>query len=148
MTEGRLRAASAILAAAGIAVSGYLLWAREAGATLVCSTGGCETVQTSAYAEVMGIPVALVGLVGYLLLLATAVVAGEASRSLNAVLAIAAAIFSTYLLYVQLELIGAVCQWCVASDVIVSGIAVLALLRLRVAQASPAGSSSSPAASA
>jgi uncharacterized membrane protein len=148
VTEGRLRAVSAVLAAAGIAVSGYLLWVREVGATLVCSTGGCETVQTSAYAEVMGIPVALVGLVGYLLLLASAAVAGEMARSLHAVLAIGAAIFSTYLLYVQLELIGAVCQWCVASDVIVSGIAVLALLRLRVAQASPAGSSSSPAASA
>jgi uncharacterized membrane protein len=148
VTERRLRVAAAVLAAAGIAVSGYLLWVREAGATLICSTGGCETVQTSPYADVLGIPVALVGLVGYLLLLATAVGAGETARSAHAVLALAAAVFSTYLLYVQLDLIGAVCDWCLVSDGIVSGIAVLALLRVKVAQESSAVSSRSPAASA
>jgi uncharacterized membrane protein len=47
-------------------------------------------------------------------------------------------VFSTYLLYVQIELIGAVCQWCLASDGIATGLAILALLRLRVAQAAPA----------
>jgi uncharacterized membrane protein len=129
-------------------ISGYLLWVREAGASLICSTGGCETVQTSPYADVLGIPVPLVGLAGYLLLLAAAVGRGETARSLHGVLAVAAVVFSSYLLYVQVELIGAVCDWCLASDAVVTGIAVLALLRFKRGQESPAGSSRSPAASA
>jgi uncharacterized membrane protein len=148
VTESRLRIASAVLAAVGIAVAGYLLWARETGSTLVCSTGGCETVQSSAYAELFGIPIALLGLVGYVLLLVTALARGEAARSLQTVVALAAAVFGGYLLYVQIEVIGAVCQWCFASDAIITGIAMLALLRLKVAQESPAPSSSRPSASA
>jgi uncharacterized membrane protein len=148
VTESRLRIASAVLAAAGIAVAGYLLWARETGSALICSTGGCETVQNSAYAEVLGIPVALLGLLGYLLLLVAAVGRGEAARTLQTVVALAAAMFGGYLLYIQVEVIGAVCQWCLASDAIITGIAMLALVRLKVAQESPASPSSRPSASA
>ena len=54
MTDGRLRAAVGALALAGIAVTGYLLWAHWADAELLCRTGGCETVQSSAYAELLG----------------------------------------------------------------------------------------------
>jgi uncharacterized membrane protein len=137
-----------VLAVAGIAVAGYLLWARETGSALVCPTGGCETLQDSAYAELFGIPVALLGVVGYMLLLVTALARGEAARSLQTVVALAAAVFGGYLLYVQIEVIGAVCQWCLASDAIITGITMLALLRLKVAQESPAPPSSRPSASA
>jgi len=74
----------------------------------------------------------------YVALFATALLRNENARLLHTALALTAAVFSTYLLYVQIELIGAVCQWCVASDAIVSGLAILALLRLRIAQAAPA----------
>ena len=84
----------------------------------------------------------------YLVLLATALLRGEAARSLQAVVALAAAVFGGYLLYVQVEVIEAVCQWCLASDAIITGIAMLALLRIKVAQESPAPPSSSPSASA
>ena len=53
---------SAALAALGAAITGYLLYARETGTELACATGGCETVQSSAYAEVSGVPVAALGL--------------------------------------------------------------------------------------
>jgi uncharacterized membrane protein len=130
--------ASAFLALAGAAVSGYLLWVRETGANLICATGGCETVQSSQYSEILGMPVALFGFVCYVALFATALLRSENARLVHTALALTAAVFSTYLLYVQIELIGAVCQWYLASDAIVSGLAILALLRLRIAQAAPA----------
>jgi uncharacterized membrane protein len=84
-------------------------------------------------------PVALLGLACYVALLATALLRTDNARLLHTALALTGVVFSTYLLlYVQIELIGAVCQWCVASDGIVSGLAILALLRLRIAQAAPA----------
>jgi uncharacterized membrane protein len=49
-------------------------------------------------------------------------------------------IFSTYLLYVQVALIGQVCDWCLVSDVIITSIAMISLVRLRAAQAPPASS--------
>jgi uncharacterized membrane protein len=56
---------------------------------------------------------------------------GELARLSQAAVALSAAAFNGYLLYVQLEVIGALCQWCVANDVLISALAVTALLRLR-----------------
>jgi uncharacterized membrane protein len=89
---------------------------------------------------VAGVPVALLGLVGYLVLFTTVLFAGDTARLAQAAVALGAVIFSTYLLYVQVALIGEVCDWCLVSDVIVTLIAMLALVRLRVAQAPPASS--------
>ena len=77
MTDRALRLATAVLALAGAGVTGYLVWVRETGATIVCATGGCGTVQSSEYAEVAGVPVALLGLLGYLVLFSTALFAGD-----------------------------------------------------------------------
>jgi uncharacterized membrane protein len=118
MSERRLRLASGGLAAMGAAITAYLVYVRQAGGTLACSTGGCEAVQSSSYAAVLGTPVAALGLAGFLGLLLAA-------------LALAAFLFSAYLLYIQLVVIDAICQWCVATDVFTSVIAALALLRLR-----------------
>lgn len=134
MTESRLRLGSILLAVSGSAVAGYLLWVREASSNLICATGGCETVQNSPHAEVLGVPVALLGLAAYSLLAATALLRSEAALSVHTVLALAAVAFSLYLFYVQVELIGAICDWCLASDAIVSVLAILALLRYRIAQ--------------
>lgn len=130
MSERRLGVASAALAAVGAAISAYVLYARETGGTLVCSTGGCETVQSSPYAEVLGIPVAAVGLAGFLVLLVVGLSRGEWARLLHGTLALAAFFFGVYLLYVQVAVIEALCQWCLATDALLTTIAALALLRL------------------
>ena len=140
MNDGALRLAIGVLALAGAAVAGYLVWVRETGTTLVCATGGCGTVQSSQYAEVAGVPVAILGLAAYVVLLSTALVAGETARLVQAAVALGAVIFSAYLLYVQLAVIGEVCDWCLVSDAIVTLIAILALVRLRLAQPPPASS--------
>jgi uncharacterized membrane protein len=83
------------------------------------------------YAEVVGVPVAALALVGFAGLLVAALARGEWARLSHATLALAAFLFGAYLLYVQLVLIGATCEWCLATDLLTTGIAALALLRLR-----------------
>jgi len=126
-----LRAASIGLAAIGIAVAGYLTWVHYAGLNPVCVGGshGCETVQASRYAEVAGIPVAVIGLAGYLALLATALAGGFAARAAGAALAVGGVAFSAYLTYLELFEIHAICQWCVASAVVMLLLAVTLVAR-------------------
>ena len=135
MSERTLRLASAALAAVGAAITAYLLYVRQTGSALVCTTGGCETVQSSSYAEVLGVPVAGLGLAGFIGLLVAALVRGEWARLSQATLALSALLFSAYLLYIQVAVIEAVCQWCLATDIITTAIAALALLRLRFREA-------------
>ena len=131
MTDRRLRFAVGALAATGAAIAGYLLYARFSDVTIACTTGGCEAVQHSDYAELAGMPVAVLGLAAYLSLLGGAFRTGELARLVGAVIAVSGALFAGYLLYVQLALIDAICQWCVASDVVIGLLAVTCVLRLR-----------------
>jgi uncharacterized membrane protein len=133
MTEGAVRTAIAALAVAGIGITAYLLYERYTGGTLICTTGGCETVQHSRYAKIAGVPVALVGLLGYLGLLATALLDGEAARVAGVALSLAAVLLGAYLLVIQASVIHAYCTWCLASDIVVGLIAMLALLRAYLA---------------
>jgi uncharacterized membrane protein len=138
MTDRRLRAAMIVLAAAGAGVAAYLTWVHYADVSPICATGGgCETVQKSSYSEIAGIPVAMLGLGGYIAILATLLVRGEATRLWTAALALVGAGFSAYLTYLELFVIDAICQWCVASAVIMAVLAGLALARLLRAPPEP-----------
>jgi len=129
MSEQRARAAIAFLAVLGAGIAAYLTYVRLTGTELACSTGGCETVQRSSYSELLGVPVAVLGVGGYVLLLAGALARGSLARAGTLAVSLTAFAFSAYLLVVQLAVIGAVCDWCVASDVVTTLIATLALLR-------------------
>ncbi len=130
VTETRLRRAIAIVALVGVAIAGYLSYVRFIGELPACKTGGCEKVQSSKYSEVVGIPVAFLGLLNYLAILATSFRAGEAAAAICAGLSLAGAAFAGYLLYLQIAVIDAICIWCVASDVVIFTLAVLSILRL------------------
>jgi uncharacterized membrane protein len=134
VTEGRLRLAIGALALAGLAVASYLTYARYSGMQLYCATGGCETVQHSRYAVVAGIPVAVLGLAAYVAILGSALVPGPMSAAVGFGLAAIGVVFSAYLLVAQLFLIHAICQWCVASDVVVTLLAIATWARFAVAQ--------------
>jgi uncharacterized membrane protein len=131
MSERRLRIATAVLALAGLGVAGYLTWVHYADLEPICAggSGGCEKVQTSDYAELAGVPVALLGLIGYGAILASLALPGDAGRFAGAVLALAGFGFSAWLTYVELFEIDAICQWCVASAVIMTALAVVTSLR-------------------
>jgi uncharacterized membrane protein len=127
----RLRLASAVLAAAGAAITGYLTIVHYAGSGLVCPTSGCETVQRSRYAEIAGIPVALLGLIGFVALLAAALSSHQLAAPVGALLALVAFLFSAYLFAVQVFAIKAICTWCVTTDVLATLLLALTWLRLR-----------------
>jgi uncharacterized membrane protein len=131
VSDRRLRVGIGSLALLGASLTGYLLYVRHTGVALACTTDGCETVQSSRYAEPFGVPVAALGLVAYLTLFAMSCMQGEVVRLAQAAVALTAFAFSGYLVYVQLHMIGAVCEWCLASDVVTTGVTGLVLLRLR-----------------
>jgi uncharacterized membrane protein len=133
LNDRALRIAVGGLAALGVAIAAYLAYTRYMDTTIACTTGGCEVVQRSDYAELLGIPVAVLGLAAYVFLLCTAFATLELARLAGAVAAVTGALFAAYLLIAQLFLIDAVCQWCVASDVVIALLAVACVLRLRPA---------------
>lgn len=120
------------LTLAGVAVAGYLTWVHYAGLEPICagSGGGCERVQSSSYAELAGVPVAVLGLAGYVAILGSLLVRGEAARLATAALSLAGMGFSAYLTYLELFVIDAICQWCVASAALMTAIAALAVWRV------------------
>jgi uncharacterized membrane protein len=126
----RVRLAIAGVALLGLADAAYLTVVHYAHVAPVCSTGGCETVQRSSYAELHGIPVAVLGLGAYVVVLATAAVRGLPAAAAGAVVALAGAAFSGYLLWAQFARIHAICQWCVGNDAIVAVLALLCVARL------------------
>jgi uncharacterized membrane protein len=127
-----LRRATFVLALLGVAIAGYLTWVHYAGLEPFCVGGGgsCERVQSSQWSELAGIPVAVLGLGGYLLLLASLLLPEDPGRSAAALLALVGAGFSAWLTYVELAKIDAVCQWCAASAVIMVLLAVVSVIRL------------------
>ena len=133
LSDRSLRLAACFVALAGVAVAGYLTWAHYSGGSVVCvSGGGCETVQESKYAEIAGVPVALLGLVAYTAILGLVVWDSPWGRLGAATLALVGLLFSAYLLVLQLFVIDAVCVWCVANDVVIApALALLTGLRLR-----------------
>jgi uncharacterized membrane protein len=133
VTDRTLRIAAIVVALAGVAVAGYLTWVHFDDAALVCvAGGGCETVQESEYAEIAGVPVALLGLGTYVVLLGLLIWDSVTARLAASGLALVGLLFSLYLLALQLFVIDAVCVWCVVNDVVIApALAVLTALRLR-----------------
>jgi uncharacterized membrane protein len=121
-TERSLRIAAAVLALAGIGVSTYISISEFGGGTPVCLAGGhgCETVARSHYSHLAGINVAVLGIGGYVLLLIAALVPGDAGRFGGFLTALVGFGFSAYLTYLELFVIDAICQWCVASAVLMA----------------------------
>ena len=130
MTDSRVRVAILVLAAAGAGIAGYLLYARWTGGAPVCGTGGCEIVQHSKYSKIAGVPVALLGLLAYVAIFATALSRSELAKAAGAAIALGGLVFAVYLIYVQAALIDAFCQWCLASDVVIALLAFVTSLRL------------------
>jgi uncharacterized membrane protein len=131
MTERRLVFAIGLLALGGVAIAGYLTYVHYADLDPICAGGGggCERVQASSYADLAGVPVALLGLIGYAAIGASLAVPGELGRFGGALLALVGFGFSLYLTWVELVEIEAVCQWCVASAVVMTALAVLTVAR-------------------
>ena len=112
----RLRAATILVAALGLGIAGYLAVVHYAGAAPVCALAhGCATVQASPYARLAGVPVALLGVIGYVGILAALALGGFA--------------FSAWLTYVEVVRLDAICVWCVGSALCMTLLAGLTVAR-------------------
>jgi uncharacterized membrane protein len=130
-TDRRLRIAILVLCLIGIGVAGYLTYVHYEGLKVLClSSGGCETVQASKYAKLDGVPVALLGLLGYIGILGSLLVRGDLGKVGGFGIALIGFGFSMYLTYRELFTIKAICQWCVSSAVLMTLLLILTLIRV------------------
>jgi uncharacterized membrane protein len=148
VSDHALRTAGLVLAVLGIGVAGYLVYVHYADVDPVCNIAhGCHKVQTSEYAKLAGVPVALLGLLGYIAILAALLVPrqGEAARMAAALFALVGFGFSMYLTYRELFTIDAICQWCVLSAILMTLLAIVTTWRVvRIPEEPPAPAPSEP----
>ncbi len=132
MSDRGLRTAALVLSALGIGVAGYLTLVHFTGLEPLCASGGggCERVQSSAQSELAGVPVAVLGLLGYAAILAACALRGEAARVFGALVAVSGFAFSAYLTYAEVFVIEAICQWCVLSALLMTALAILTSARV------------------
>src|SRR5271168_3367509 len=142
MSAKALRITLAVLTTAGLGIAGYLTYVHYAGIDPVCTAGGaCEKVQTSVYSELAGVPVALIGLLGYTSILGLLLAReSETTRFATMALTLVGFAFSAYLTYRELYSIHAICEWCATSAGILTLMAPLSVWRfLQGAPGVPAG---------
>jgi uncharacterized membrane protein len=120
-----------VIALIGTGVASYLTYVHYAGLHPLCLSGGggCEKVQSSTYSKLAGVPVAVIGLVGYVTILASLFIRGENGRLAGVVLTLIGFGFSVYLTYREIATIKAICQWCVSSAVLMTLLMLLAITR-------------------
>lgn len=127
-------------AIAGVIDSVYLTWIKLTGSYATCGPiGNCEAVNSSRYAEIAGIPIALIGIFGYLAIIAVVVLETrlpdqkEGLRLAFFGFTLTGTIYSAYLTYVEIAVLNAVCPYCVVSAVlmlILFGISISRLTEL------------------
>lgn len=129
----------ALLALVGVLISAYMT-AYKFGllGSIVCGTGGCETVQNSPWSLFLGVPVPIIGLIGYGLLFIVALLGLQArfedDRRIALLLVsagVTGAAFSAYLTYLEASVINAWCRWCIVSAILAGLILVFALPEIR-----------------
>lgn len=131
-SEANLRRVIAFVAAIGIGVATYITIADSGGGAPACLAGGtgCETVASSSYSHIAGVNIAIFGIFGYILLLASAFFANDAARFGGFAVSLGGFGFSVYLTYLEIFKIEAICQWCVSSAILMTILFLLNTTRL------------------
>ena len=131
MSGRLLRGTSTTLTLGGVGIAGYLTYVHYAGLHPICGIShGCETVQTSSYAFLAGVPVALLGLITYLVILITLRTPGYNALLTGYVLTLIGFGFSLYLTYREVFTIHAICSWCVSSAIVFTLLAAVHTIRM------------------
>ena len=134
-----IRWISVVLVIVGLLDSIYLAWLKFANATAACGNiGDCESVNSSPYAEVAGIPIALFGAGAYLLMLILLIIEPRnefwrANASLGIFgISLAGVLYSAYLTYVEIAILHAICPFCVLSAIILVALLTMSIKNLLV----------------
>ncbi len=131
-SEGTLQRLVAFVAVLGIGVAAYIAIADSGGGSPACLAGGggCETVANSSYSHVAGVNIAIFGVVGYVALFLTAFFVTDLARFGGFAISLGGFGYSIYLTYLEIFKIEAICQWCVASAVLMTVLFLLNATRL------------------
>jgi uncharacterized membrane protein len=119
-----------VLIAAGLAVAGYLAYVEGSGSDAVCGpVGDCNAVQQSDWARILGVPIGIIGIIGYGLMAISWVIGrftsgtpADIARVELLALTAGGTLFSIYLTFLEPFVIGATCAWCLSSAVIVTAL--------------------------
>jgi uncharacterized membrane protein len=124
------------LAVIGLGVAIYLTVVHYVGfSALACGTGhggvsSCQTVQSSVWSKLDGVPVAVLGLIGYVFILGSLLLPDrEETRLATLGLTLIGFGFSAYLTYRELYSIHAICEWCLSSAVILTLLLIGSIVR-------------------
>jgi len=134
-SRGRLPLAIVIVTVLGLLDASYLTYIHYHGfGSLLClgahhGHSSCETVQSSSYSKLDGVPVALIGLVGYVAILGSLLVPGDLGRATTFLISLIGFGFSAYLTYREIATIHAICEWCVGSAVCLTALTLLCAVR-------------------
>lgn len=132
MSARTLRATLVVLAVVGVGLAAYLTYVHYSGETVLCTTAHntCEQVQTSRYSKLAGVPVALMGLIGYVLIVGSLLAREtETTRFATAGVALGGFGFSAYLTYREVFTLHKICEWCVGSASLLTVIMCLSVWR-------------------
>jgi uncharacterized membrane protein len=128
---------SILFALVGLVDSAYLTYAKLFHQQVICGGyQGCETVNTSPYSEIAGIPIALLGFGAYLAIFVLLILEqrgdfwSQNSPLLVFGISLAGVLYSAYLTYIELEVIHAVCFYCVISAVAITFLFLFSIMRL------------------
>jgi uncharacterized membrane protein len=126
-----LRIGMVVVTILAIGLTSYLVYVHYAGIKPVCTAGqSCIKVQSSVWSKLDGIPVALIGLLGYIgILLSLLLPDREETRLATLGMTLIGFGFSAYLTYREIFSIHAICEECVSSFVLIAILLSCAVVR-------------------
>ena len=123
-----------VMSLLGIFVAGYLTWSHYNGVPVYCGgSSSCDLVNNSRFAFIGSIPVSLIGLAGYVIILALSLVPQKEDRQWPMLLIFGGALIGLmlqwYLFYIEVFVLRAICYWCVTSQTLITLIFLLSFPR-------------------
>jgi uncharacterized membrane protein len=131
-----------IISIAGFLIAAYLAYVEISRVEAVCGPiGECNIVQSSQYAQIVGIPVAVLGLLFYLAILGSWLLIRFVKKSwikwiplLLLASAFLGTLFSVYLTMMELLVIRAICAWCLSSAIITTTLLLFVVSKFKVGE--------------
>ncbi len=137
MNDKRLRQIMIVLTIIGLLVSVYMTVYKFTKIEAMCiGSGGCSEVNSSRYSEINGIPVAMLGVLGYATILALLLLERrpgffqEYGTMLQFGVSLIGFLFTLYLIFLEVAIIKAYCPFCLTSQAVMTIIFILSLIRL------------------
>jgi len=137
--DGKMRRASILLAVLGLLDSIYLVWVKYTGAYALCGPiGNCESVNSSQYSEIFGIPISLLGAGAYAIIIVLLLLENrgqfwaEFGSMIVFGMSLIGVLYSIYLTYIEIVVLKAICPYCVISAIILFILLFLSGIRLSI----------------